>query len=375
MAFKNSRFNVRNHGGVGNGVADDTAAIVAADAAATAAGGGTVYLPAGTWMVNNAMPPLTGNSLLGAGRKVSIVKGLPQTFVPNHGLMQVVEHSNFRVSELCFDLTGPTFPHGYGNPGFVYFGLQLVLCDRVVVDHCDFIGIQPHTLGLSIDGCANFGVDSNFFYMPSPVGDHINQAISIGVNSGAGGPHTVTNNVMIGTGLDSNMADGYIAGNYVSGVHFGGGLAFGPLPGCVRQRIIGNTCVAGVGLDMNSTYVDGIECWAYQSIIKDNICNGNSGAGIVVGAGFMVVANNICMNNGQSDVSAAGITAMSIPNGYAFLNSLVTSNLCTDNQATKTQKYGYAEYNNGGGNMYSTGTLIVDVNQFAGNKLGNSLLT
>jgi hypothetical protein len=50
--FNNRVYNARDYGAVGDGVTDDTAAIQAAMVAADAVGGGTVYLPAGTYRVS-----------------------------------------------------------------------------------------------------------------------------------------------------------------------------------------------------------------------------------------------------------------------------------------------------------------------------------
>jgi hypothetical protein len=47
-------FNVRDHGAIGNGAADDTAAIVAAFSSACASGGGTIDVPAGTYIIDPA---------------------------------------------------------------------------------------------------------------------------------------------------------------------------------------------------------------------------------------------------------------------------------------------------------------------------------
>ncbi|MFE1381853.1 glycosyl hydrolase family 28-related protein [Streptomyces sp. NPDC058740] len=75
-------FDVKAHGAVGDGSADDTAAIQRALDAAAAAGGGTVYFPAGKYLVKPAggAPALAvkgdGTRLTGAGAKAAmLVKG------------------------------------------------------------------------------------------------------------------------------------------------------------------------------------------------------------------------------------------------------------------------------------------------------------
>lgn len=52
--------NVRDYGAVGNGVTDDTTAIQAAITAAGAAGGGTIFFPAGTYIVGGALQDVSG---------------------------------------------------------------------------------------------------------------------------------------------------------------------------------------------------------------------------------------------------------------------------------------------------------------------------
>lgn len=66
-------FNVVSYGAIGNGIADDTAAIGRAITAAIAAGGGTVFLPTGTYLTSSALVPATGISLLGEGSEASVI--------------------------------------------------------------------------------------------------------------------------------------------------------------------------------------------------------------------------------------------------------------------------------------------------------------
>lgn len=77
-------YNVRDYGAVGDGVTDDTLAIQAACDACRTAGGGTVYIPTGTYIVSGQTHPLTTNPvcfwigshtrLVGDGPNATIVK-------------------------------------------------------------------------------------------------------------------------------------------------------------------------------------------------------------------------------------------------------------------------------------------------------------
>ena len=100
IPFNASTFNVLNFGAVGDGVADDTAALRAAVDAARLAGGGTVYMPPGTYLLTST---LTINSsyvvLRGAGvdaTKISIPRSLGDVFpgtytVDSSGVQRVIE--------------------------------------------------------------------------------------------------------------------------------------------------------------------------------------------------------------------------------------------------------------------------------------------
>jgi hypothetical protein len=75
-------YNVRDFGAVGNGVADDRAAIQAAINAASAAGGGTVFLPPGTYAIatrntvsgKHALTLASRIRMVGAGMGATIIK-------------------------------------------------------------------------------------------------------------------------------------------------------------------------------------------------------------------------------------------------------------------------------------------------------------
>ena len=73
-AFAAVQFNVRDFGAKGDGVAKDTAAIQAAVDAAESAGGGTVEIPAGTYLTGSIFLKDNVDFHVGAG---ATLKGSP----------------------------------------------------------------------------------------------------------------------------------------------------------------------------------------------------------------------------------------------------------------------------------------------------------
>jgi hypothetical protein len=71
--------NVKKYNAKGDGVTDDAPAIQAAINAASAAGGGTLYFPAGRYILNAALTWASGVNAIGAGARVSILQSTNQT--------------------------------------------------------------------------------------------------------------------------------------------------------------------------------------------------------------------------------------------------------------------------------------------------------
>ncbi len=96
VAERDFHFNVKDYGAVGNGVTVDNAGIAAALAAAKAAGGGIVFLPAGTYLVNQPLL-MNGNNVTiqGAGRSASIIKT-----TGDHAILDVQNASGVTVRDL-----------------------------------------------------------------------------------------------------------------------------------------------------------------------------------------------------------------------------------------------------------------------------------
>jgi hypothetical protein len=109
VATRALEFNVLGSGAVGDGVADDTAAIQLAIDAAAAAGGGAVCFPAGTYKVsirggNNALTLRPNVTLRGAGPAASIIR-----LANGQGEYVGILTNNFRdaggtrIEDLCVD--------------------------------------------------------------------------------------------------------------------------------------------------------------------------------------------------------------------------------------------------------------------------------
>src|ERR1019366_2384872 len=71
--LKQTVYNVRDYGAVGNGTTDDTTSLTNTLAAAVAAGGGTVYLPPGTYKVTSTITLVSNILIRGAGTNNTII--------------------------------------------------------------------------------------------------------------------------------------------------------------------------------------------------------------------------------------------------------------------------------------------------------------
>lgn len=98
---------VKDFGAIGNGIADDRAAIQLAVNAASAAGGGRVHLPAGSYKVGSALTVPTYVSLVGDGAKVTtILRAFVGDFISLGGYCG--------IEELTIDGQTSTYGNGRG---------------------------------------------------------------------------------------------------------------------------------------------------------------------------------------------------------------------------------------------------------------------
>ncbi|WP_040261690.1 putative Ig domain-containing protein [Pseudomonas massiliensis] len=167
-------FNVKDFGAVGDGVTDDTAAMQAAIDAAAAAGGGTVFVPSGTYIVSAGEEPSDGCLMLksnvymeGEGAGKTTVKVADGSDTKITGVIRSAygeETHDFGLSNLTIDgnrdnTTGKI--DGWFNgyiPGQDGHDSNVTL-SGVEIMNCSGYGFDPHeqTINMLIENCVSHG--------------------------------------------------------------------------------------------------------------------------------------------------------------------------------------------------------------------------
>ncbi|MFJ4517448.1 glycosyl hydrolase family 28-related protein [Streptomyces sp. NPDC088816] len=152
-----SWFNARQYGAVGNGTTDDSSAIQAAINAATAAGGGTVYVPRGTYRVGIPLIMKTRVTVVGDGMDASTLvapanhlisftgnafwwrlEQLSLKATGGHVIAGAFNLSSFQISRCSLVQTSANYSVWYQVSG------QVV---EAYVDHCElFVAGSPRTV-------------------------------------------------------------------------------------------------------------------------------------------------------------------------------------------------------------------------------------
>lgn len=172
------------YGAKGDGIADDTAAIQNAINACSAAGGGTVYIPRGTYRITSALTLANKIALQGEG---DIVTTIYQTNTTANGI--VGDRLN-NIALRDFRLRGPAGGTGKG---------------LVVTTACNFLDLEE----VSVTEWGSHGVD-----LEQPIVSNFTRVVS-SVNGGAG-MYLHGNESGSGTSIsldscwmDNNTGDGY----------------------------------------------------------------------------------------------------------------------------------------------------------------------
>ena len=279
---------------VGDGVADDTAAIQAAlDAAGVT--GGTVYLPAGRYRLSAALVPRRFVTLCGDGGatvlapegRVSAIAGAFTSVAPLAG---------FHCRDLAIDGSAQVGPYTSATKGIFITHLSA----------CTFTG-------LTVSATAATGIGIDYLYDGTVIRDC--RVYGCGRLNGGNLP----GGAGIGIGTGSRAIESFlIEGNHCAGnARFGIFVESQTILASTGGRIIANTCDGnrhGIG-----------DCGMAGTVITANTCLANIGSGIVVNAGTLspiVSRDGLIAGNVSADNADHGIlfdtTAAPAGTGYTF---------------------------------------------------------
>lgn len=332
----------------GDGIAEDTLAIQNAMNAVSSEGGGIVYVPKGSYLVNRINVPLNV-SLIGSGKFTTkfIAYGSLVDYSP---LFYFLNHSNIEVCNFSIEVNKTTFPlittmhfenmvdsyvHDIviseaGAIGVFTFNSKNTIFERIIVKKYANSGIK-HTgtasSNITTKQCDVYGVGINHGIQCvdgklHAINDcYVQEATEFGINMHRVIEGVITNNRCYDTTKEGiNLED------------------------CTRVMISNNTVTFP---STNSHSVDfGISIYgtanslSAQNLIVGNMVKGSGKSGIALAENVQftnVTGNNILSPNILGEPHGAGILLY----GAGCKDNIISNNLITNG------KYGIAEYNDG----------------------------
>ncbi len=343
-AAQKTKFNVKDYGAVGNGIANDGTAIAAAITAANSAGGGIVFLPTGTYLVTAAVT-VSGNNitLQGAGRSATIIKT-----VGDHIIIQGTSASGLVVRDL--QVLGDADAAKISQRGVQWNGVTDGLIDNVWAKNLGYDGIlllagnvNCTVSNCRVSGCQDDGINIGGDNATDTTGTVVvGNVISDGLHTGI---HisdrsrftTVTGNTITGcdTGIDTYTSDvawrdqsNTITGNAISGCATNGIRIFASL----GNTITANTVEGGAyGVRIEG----GDRCIVTGNVIKDTTSYGfrvQSSGDVVVSSNLFVGATaGVGIESPRVHFTGNNMRNVTAP---VFLNSAADYSVINDNIIT-----------------------------------------
>jgi len=327
-----SVYNVKDHGAVGNGVADDTSALQYTLSLASGNGGGVVYLPPGNYKISTALTTYSKVTMLGAGPNATTIT---QASTTAHGIVGT-DLTFPAIKELT--LTGP----GSGSGA----GIRFILSSSAAT-------VFPTIENAMVQSFGSHGLS----IQNSIVGTY---SKVISQNNGGDGFHIVGQTFPSAAGTSSNFNACYANNNTSSGFYLYN-MVYCALSACAADAngtnaYLFDTCQSisahGCGAesqDTNSFKITGgfgiglYNNWIYQ----------NNGIGIYVtgNAGSVVLSGNTDNTPAGGATNFikvdAGCHVAQTMNHNTTANSFASGTTNTlDDTAGGTSIQGYAFFNN-----------------------------
>jgi len=409
-------FNVRDQGAVGDGVADDTGALIGTIERVPASGG-LVYLPRGTYRVTSPIAiARTHVWVFGSGPDATVIRlgdgvnadvlairasGCTVSNLTIDGnkahnasgggiLVDAVAASQTLENVTLRDLhvvrtkgagikihsspSGPVSRRSLVQSCVVDEtdgeGIALLATDQSIVANCFVSRTGLHGI-ISKQGNENTVLGNQILQAGTNKASGFAHGIAIDGNGGLNpnGRHRIMGNYVLdacdaGIEVADAVDDVVIEGNTVNGagvgalaanrygIYFGGSLAVGS-----KASIRGNTVTRAATNGIQATGLSSL-VRASSLVIEGNLCYANRENGIYLKAvDNFVVDGNACFNNDISSTEKDGIRLEGAWDG------IVLGNRCYDNQAIQTQAHGL-------GIVGGATNVLVAMNDLTGNAMG-----
>ena len=364
------------YGAKGDGSTDDTTAIQAALTACRLAGGGTVYVPEGTYIVSSMLQIGSGTTLQGAGAGATTIRaksgswaGVAQIGSIN-GLGVLITYNNASASNIT--VTGLTVDGNEAGITAIPSWAGTQACGGLHINNVTGLTIRACKIMNTIGYTVYLQSDTNFQVLGSTVTS--GQSATWGL---AGSPTQQD-----GIHLDA-CTYGTVSGNNVdTGVLVGAGddaIAVQAYTGtCHDITISGNVCRAaanGVDIALGAASgtanifniaITGNDFWqSYKSSISNQIFQGTTSISYNV-----TISGNTFAQWGAA--SAAAILVLDYPgalgtSGNGWAGWSVTGNTFTNPQTTT----GTVMLIEGGSDLVVAGNTIYNCNSYFGIQVGN----
>lgn len=325
---------VKDFGAVGDGVTNDSAAILLA-----VSSGRRVKFPAGTYLIRSALvfSALSNFELVGDGAGVSAIKCHATDAFTNSALA-FSGCNHFRVSGLTIDQNN--------NASFTAtYPLVLALsCTDFSISENEVIHFTY--IGVAANSCQRFWIDGNRVERDTAI-NTTNHAINVSSSVSTSGPAVVSRNLCKNSGSIYRGANITIANNRFDGNKYGAGICTSGngTPTYGQYVVTGNICSGGTGVDADGFNVAGMEIDGFYCTINNNIVFQNAGPGIAMLAYRSTLQGNVCFGNGVGVGGAqyqAGIAMGYVSASQGAHYCHVSGNHCFD-IGSGSQLYGYYE--------------------------------
>jgi parallel beta-helix repeat protein len=141
-------FNVRNYGAKGDGTVNDRPAIQRAVDACAAAGGGTVYLPAGTYFLDSGVVPSGSYYYIAIALKDNVT-------LAGDGAATRIRSTRSSLNNIGGAHLSNVTVRDLVDIGGSENGIKFGACDRVTISN---VTVSGHYIGFGLYGCTNLNV-------------------------------------------------------------------------------------------------------------------------------------------------------------------------------------------------------------------------